>query len=1081
MKKVLSVFLVAVMLLGVLPVLPMAERAEAVTGIEYEKESPVICYFETSGSFDTNNQGEQYFRYEGFGFSTGDVLVVYYEGLAEPVRYTAEYNQQERRIEYIAEDGDVITTSDLHIESNQQEQPFTIGDDNYYYVCYKTFKAPVQVTVVDSPVKKVEFIPGRELVLYENTDGEWRTDDNGEYFEYNNPGFENGDVIRLTLTGDVIADYTYGYNEEDDEYFFYNSEGEALDRDVLYTTKGSNGRWSLGNENRLYIIYKDVYSSPVTVTIIQNPVKSIKFTKANAAQYVEGTNMYYDTWDDAYYYDEPRFETGDVLTVTDNNNVEKAYTFNEESDSFIASDGDEIDSIDVDRFSDQRQTPWTIGNNNAYFVEYMGHRSTALYVTITANPVKAISFVPAKQAQYIEGTNMWYDDYDGVSYYDIPGFEVGDILKVTDNNNVTTSYVYGYGEDYSGVFTASNGKTISALEVETRSEQRETPWTVGENEYFIRYSGKTCSAKVTITSNPVDSIEYTPKTPAVLVEGQNMWYDDYEDEYYYDVPRMETGDILTVHYNDGRGIVAYTLQYDEENDENYFVSAGGDRIKVDWDTVHTINTQRDKAWTLGSDNLYYIEYCGQRAEVPVTIIENNVKQISFKLQKEITVFATDCRTFIDDNGYEHKEYNIPEFEEGDILTITDKNGESKDYVFTFDESDGEHYFVNGNEKIHRYALDIDPYLLGDDWEVGEYNYFTVSYMGAEAQIEVNVIETDVKSISFKKATDVIITENQGGRWCFNDFGHKFYLYEPMLGNVGDVLTVNYLNGTSISYTVKFDVQSNTAYLEAPNGDRLTTDDVDVYENQYENPWTPGGDNVYYVKFHGVTTTVPVTVNHDYAESVIKPKANAVGYTLHTCKGCSESYKSNYTAPTGKISGLKCASRTATAQKFTWTKMSGAKGYQIQLLNSANKQVAIKTLSANSFTFSKLTAGTLYKARVRFYITADGKNYYSAWSAVVTSPTLPAASSLTKLTPAKKAFTAQWKKVAVTGYQLQYATNAKFTKATTKTLKGAAKVKLAIKTPRGGTRYYVRVRTFKTIGGKNYYSTWSGAKAVTTKK
>ena len=180
--------------------------------------------------------------------------------------------------------------------------------------------------------------------------------------------------------------------------------------------------------------------------------------------------------------------------------------------------------------------------------------------------------------------------------------------------------------------------------------------------------------------------------------------------------------------------------------------------------------------------------------------------------------------------------------------------------------------------------------------------------------------------------------------------------------------------------------------------------------------------------------------------------------------------------------MKCASRTATAQKFTWTKTAGVTGYQVQLLNSANKQVQLKATTANAFTFSKLTAGTTYKARVRFYIkAADGKNYFGAWSALVTSPTLPAASAISKLTPAKKAFTAQWKKVSVTGYQLQYATNAKFTKATTKTIKGAAKVKLAIKTPKGGTRYYVRIRTYKTIGGKNYYSAWSGAKSVTTKK
>lgn len=1080
MKKILSVFLVAVMLLGVLPVLPMAQRAEAVTGIEYEKKNPVICYFETSGSFDTNSQGEQYFRYDGFGFSTGDVLVVYYEGLAQPIRYTAIYNDQERRMEFIAEDGDIILSNEVHTESNQAEQPFTIGSDNYYYVCYKTFKAPVQVTVVDNPVKKVEYIPIKAIEIYENTDGQWETDNQGnEYFDYYNPSFEEGDILRITLNTGAIVDYTYGYNQADDEWFFYDGNGNALENNnELFTTKGHNGNWSLGDNNNLYIIYKDVYSEPVKVSIIENNVKAIRFTPAKSAVYVEGTNMNYDSWDDAYYYEEPWLETGDVLTVIDKNSNEKAYTFDDERRVFAASDGDEIESREVKCYSNQRDNPWTVGTNNAYSIEYRGQIATA-YVTITENPVKAISFVPVKQAEYIEGTNMYYDSWDDAYYYDEPYFEVGDILKVTDKNNVTTSYVFGYDDEFGGVFKASNGKTISTSEIKFRSDQENNPWTVGLNDYTIEYSGKTCTAKVKITANPVDSIEYTPKTPAVLVEGQDMWYDEWDEKYYYSTPRMEEGDILTVHYNDGRGKVDYTLTYDPQTDTSSFISADGAVIETDWDTVHTYHNQNSKPWTLGSDNYYYVEYSGKSASIPVTIIENKVSAISFVPQKEITIFTTACKKFYDDNGNEHREYSVPEFEDGDKLIITDKEGISKEYVYSFDEADGEDYFVNGDEKIHRYELAIDSYLLGDDWEVGADNYFTIGYMGAETQVKVNLIDTDVKSIGFKKVSPVVLTENQGGSWRFNDRGIKFYYYEAMLGNVGDVLTVNYLNGTTLAYTVKFDVQNETAYLEAPNGERLTTDEVDVYEDQFETPWTPGGENVYYVTFHGITTTVPVTVNHDYAVSVIQPKANAVGYTLHTCKACSESYKTDFKAPTGKPATFKCSARTATAEKFVWSKTSGVSGYQIQLLNSAGKSAALASTTGTTYTFTKLASGHAYKARVRFFIkAADGKNYYGAWT-TINSPTLPAGTSI-KLTPARRAFIAQWKKGACTGYQLQYSTNVKFSGAKTVTIKNAKTLKYIQKNLAAKKTYFVRVRTYKTLAGKNYFSVWSAVKKVTTK-
>lgn len=82
-----------------------------------------------------------------------------------------------------------------------------------------------------------------------------------------------------------------------------------------------------------------------------------------------------------------------------------------------------------------------------------------------------------------------------------------------------------------------------------------------------------------------------------------------------------------------------------------------------------------------------------------------------------------------------------------------------------------------------------------------------------------------------------------------------------------------------------------------------------------------------------------------------------------------------------------------------------------------------------------------------------------------------------------AFTVKWKKVSgVTGYQVQYSTSSKFTSKTSKTAT-AKKDKTTAKTVSGlksKTKYYVRVRTYKTSGKKKKYSSWSSAKSVTTK-
>ena len=102
---------------------------------------------------------------------------------------------------------------------------------------------------------------------------------------------------------------------------------------------------------------------------------------------------------------------------------------------------------------------------------------------------------------------------------------------------------------------------------------------------------------------------------------------------------------------------------------------------------------------------------------------------------------------------------------------------------------------------------------------------------------------------------------------------------------------------------------------------------------------------------------------------------------------------------------------------------------------------------------------------------------TAFAAAPKNPTVSSVSA------GAAAFTVKWKKVSgVTGYQVQYSTSSKFTSKTSKTAT-AKKDKTTAKTVSGlksKTKYYVRVRTYKTSGKKKKYSSWSSAKSVTTK-
>lgn len=96
-------------------------------------------------------------------------------------------------------------------------------------------------------------------------------------------------------------------------------------------------------------------------------------------------------------------------------------------------------------------------------------------------------------------------------------------------------------------------------------------------------------------------------------------------------------------------------------------------------------------------------------------------------------------------------------------------------------------------------------------------------------------------------------------------------------------------------------------------------------------------------------------------------------------------------------------------------------------------------------------------------------------------TTPAKTSIKKISPGKKSITVKWKKISnISAYQVQIATNKKFTK-NKKTFKVSKKfTKVKIKNLKAKKKYYVRVRSYKTVNGKRNYSKWSAIKTVKTK-
>ena len=95
---------------------------------------------------------------------------------------------------------------------------------------------------------------------------------------------------------------------------------------------------------------------------------------------------------------------------------------------------------------------------------------------------------------------------------------------------------------------------------------------------------------------------------------------------------------------------------------------------------------------------------------------------------------------------------------------------------------------------------------------------------------------------------------------------------------------------------------------------------------------------------------------------------------------------------------------------------------------------------------------------------------------------PAKQEIQKLTAKSKAFFVDWaQKGSATGYEIQYATNSKFTSAKKVTITNNKTDKTTVSKLSANKKYYVRVRSYTTVGGTKYYGAWSAVKNVTTKK
>ena len=253
----------------------------------------------------------------------------------------------------------------------------------------------------------------------------------------------------------------------------------------------------------------------------------------------------------------------------------------------------------------------------------------------------------------------------------------------------------------------------------------------------------------------------------------------------------------------------------------------------------------------------------------------------------------------------------------------------------------------------------------------------------------------------------------------------------------------------------------------------------------------GSDNV--CDTCGYYKTVPHTHNLTLVAAKAATCTEGGKKAYYKCEGCGKFYED--VLGTKEITDLASwgnIAKIAHTTKQTVTKASSIKLKATSLTYNGKvrtpkvivKDRTGKTLVKNTDYTVSYAKGRKYVGKYAVKITFKGK--YSGTKTLYFT-IKPKATSISSLKAGSKKFTVKWKKQATqtTGYQVQYSASSKFSKAKTVTVGKNTTVSKKISKLSGKKKYYVRVRTYKTvkINGKSIriYSGWSKAKTVTTKK
>lgn len=917
---------------------------------------------------------------------------------------------------------------------NIRSETITISGPGTYEanLCILDMSDTYSVEATDVSIAKP--ISSNENYLVTDEDGyQWfklTVDTESEYRFYIAPSGDN-----------EIEVVTYIY----DEYMNHMAEFGSNDEECDYNTTLEGGT------TYYFRTTTNAYNEGFTFQVKEKSVpKKIELLGGNVEVEINTKGYSMDDEDGRYFRYSPEVIIADRLirvTYSDNSIAEFKYR-------------EQPEDIYVNLYSNQDNLHWTTTSKNFIYMECAGVRIEI--------PVKIVLPKTTAIRQDVEYT---YNAKDPV-YYAFTPSQSGMYKFYSYNLEDADSFVHLYDSSFVELAYDDSGEGL-AFALMAELEAGKTYYygvhyyDDGNPPFNIKIVHQKQATNLRIVSGSVEVIED--------VDGQ-MWGEDEGDAYFRYTYEKIYDMVFELTLDDGS---KHLLKLYEE---------------VEGIALEHYDDQGKEPWHRGGENYVTVSWLNKSILVPVTIVENPVVGISFVNGTETPEYILGDRDYMWPN--EDMEYMLYAGKLAGLqLKVDYRDGSSK--TFTLDDEG----------KIGNYYVDTRMIFVDT---VGEYTA-TYAYMANECTLPVRVVESPVAFLEIVKEPTVttipyaaepsfagmefkigyvdgtekiiVVTEDM---LEFEMYSSQITIVSGDIKILGEVYASTeesvawnfHCYGVDTRYEGIKVLPERVTKIQATN---ITPDGVGMkihvtYSDGTKKDYTVDpiwktkvGDYIYgYMHVDGALIYYDVYIRKCHPNGVpCSGGVNAFG----TYVDIDDSHKMTFVpakAATCTTDGNKAYYKCSCGQLFADQAGNTA-------LTAAQVKVAkhtVKYVKAVKATSKKNGNKAYYKCSCgKLYLDAACKKQVSLGDvtlAVVDKP------SISKVTAKKKALTVKWKKKSgVTGYEVQVSLKKNFKAIAKKaTVKGAKKVTTTIKSLKAKKTYYVRVRAYKTVNGKKFYSKWS---------